>query len=72
VLIVLQNDTMVSLTWMPTRITDSVIPIGAILFIIAELLRLPKLVRDARGSGFVDTEMIEAMAHGAPDPERRP
>jgi TRAP-type C4-dicarboxylate transport system permease small subunit len=71
VLMVLGTDSMVSLTWMPTRVTDSVIPIGAILFIIAEILRLPKLLRDARGSGFVDTEMLEAMAHGAPEPEQR-
>jgi len=72
VLIVLGSDSMVSLSWVPTRLTDSVIPIGAILFIIAEALRLPKLLKDARGGGFVDTEMIEAMAHGAPDPEQRP
>ena len=27
---------------------------------------MPKLLRDARGSGFIDTEAIEAMSHGAP------
>jgi hypothetical protein len=43
-----------------------VIPIGAALFIIAEALRMPKLLRDARGAGFIDTETIEAMSHGAP------
>lgn len=66
VLAVLGNDRMVSLDWMPLRVTQSVIPIGAVLFIIAEALRLPKLLRDARGKGFIDTEMLEAMAHGAP------
>ena len=30
-----------SLTWVPVQLTQSVIPIGAILFIIAELLSLP-------------------------------
>jgi TRAP-type C4-dicarboxylate transport system permease small subunit len=68
VLSVLSNDRMVSLEWVPLRFTQSVIPIGAVLFIIAEALRLPQVVRDARGRGFLDTEAIEAMAHGAPPP----
>jgi len=67
VLVVLGNDNLVSLEWMPQRVTDSAVPIGAVLIVIAEALRLPKLLRDARGSGFVDTEAIEAMSHGAPD-----
>ncbi|MGE0751566.1 MAG: TRAP transporter small permease [Variibacter sp.] len=66
VLQVLAGDSMVSLRWVPLQITQSAIPIGAVLFIIAEILRFPRLMRDARGSGFIDTEMIEAMAHGAP------
>ena len=65
VLAVLANDKMVSLDWVPLRLTQSVIPIGAVLFIIAETLRLPKLFADARGKGFIDTEMLEAMSHGA-------
>jgi TRAP-type C4-dicarboxylate transport system permease small subunit len=67
VLIVLGGDNLVSLEWMPQRVTASAVPIGAVLFIVAELLRMPKLIRDARGAGFLDTEAIEAMAHGAPD-----
>jgi TRAP-type C4-dicarboxylate transport system permease small subunit len=66
VLMVLAGETMVSLDWMPLRVTTSAIPIGAVLFIIAEALRMPKLLRDARGKGFIDTEAIEAMSHGAP------
>ncbi len=66
VLIILGGDSMVSLPWVPLRLTQSVIPIGAILFIIAELLRFPQLMRDARGKGFIDTETIEAMAHAGP------
>jgi TRAP-type C4-dicarboxylate transport system permease small subunit len=66
VLIVLAGETMVSLDWMPLRVTTSAIPIGAVLFIVAEALRMPKLIRDARGKGFIDTEAIEAMSHGAP------
>jgi TRAP-type C4-dicarboxylate transport system permease small subunit len=66
VLVVLGGETMVSLDWMPLRVTTSAIPIGAVLFVVAEALRLPKVIRDARGKGFIDTEAIEAMSHGAP------
>ncbi|RAI02394.1 C4-dicarboxylate ABC transporter permease [Acuticoccus sediminis] len=41
VLDILQGETLVALDWVPVSITQSVIPIGAILFIIAELLSLP-------------------------------
>ncbi|HEX2215444.1 MAG TPA: TRAP transporter small permease subunit [Xanthobacteraceae bacterium] len=61
VLEVLGNDTLVSLDWVPLRVTQSVIPIGSILFIIAEALRLPQLLRDARGAGIVDAELQEAL-----------
>jgi TRAP-type C4-dicarboxylate transport system permease small subunit len=67
VLLVLQGEYMITLPWMPTTVTDSAIPIGAALFVIAELLRVPEAVRAARGSGFFDTETIEAMSHGAPE-----
>ncbi|HEY5791158.1 MAG TPA: TRAP transporter small permease subunit [Gammaproteobacteria bacterium] len=41
VLEVLAGDRLVSLTWVPVQLTQSVIPIGAALFILAELLSLP-------------------------------
>jgi TRAP-type C4-dicarboxylate transport system permease small subunit len=41
ILQVLEGSTLVSLTWVPVQLTQSVIPIGAVLFIIAELLSLP-------------------------------
>ncbi len=44
---VLATDTLVSLPSVPTSITQSVIPIGAILFIIAEALGLPQALSDA-------------------------
>ena len=56
VLMVLGGDSMVSLTWVPTRFTQSVIPIGAVLFIVAQLLSLPGVLRQARGGGLVDAE----------------
>jgi len=67
VLVVLGSDNLVSLEWMPQRVTASAVPIGAVLIVIAEALRLPKLLRDVCFSGFMATETIEAMSHGAPD-----
>lgn len=48
VLIILEGDTLISLPWVSTQITQSVIPIGAVLFIIAELVNLPVVLREAR------------------------
>lgn len=42
VLQVLQGMNLISLPWVPIQITQSVIPIGAILFIICEALSLPE------------------------------
>lgn len=67
VLHVLAGDGMVSLPEVSLQLTTSAIPIGAVLFVIAEALRLPKALRHARHGDIVDTEAIEAMAHGAPD-----
>lgn len=50
VLEVLEGEALVSLTWVPIQFTQSVIPIGAVLFIIAELLSLPDYWR-ATASG---------------------
>ena len=41
------------------------IPIASALFIIAELLRIPEIVADARGKGFGDHELEEAMPQAA-------
>ena len=56
VLQILAGDTMVSLPSVPTRLTQSVIPVGGLLFIIAQLLSLPEVLRQARGAGIVDHE----------------
>ena len=58
VLQVLQGINLVSLPWVPVQLTQSVIPIGAALFIIAQLLSLPEVLRRAR--------------HGAPSPGHVP
>jgi TRAP-type C4-dicarboxylate transport system permease small subunit len=65
VLAVLGQDGMVSLPWVPLRLTQSVIPIGSVLFLIAEALRLPQVIAAARGAGFVDIEIKEALEQTA-------
>ena len=47
VLVILEGDTLISLTWVPTRLTQSVIPIGAVLFVIGQLLSFPEMWRQA-------------------------
>ncbi len=50
VLQVLGGDALTSLTWVPTRLTQSVIPIGGALFVISETLTLPNLWRMAKST----------------------
>lgn len=64
---VLAGDTLVSLTWVPTQFTHSVIPIGSVLFIIAELLSLPDYWADVMAGRSTEHS---TMTHGAtPDGE---
>ena len=49
VLVILEGDTLISLPWVGTQFTQSVIPIGAILFVIAEILNFPQIWREATG-----------------------
>jgi TRAP-type C4-dicarboxylate transport system permease small subunit len=69
---ILQGDTLVSIPWMPLQVTQSVIPIGAVLFVIAELLRLPVLVREARRGPLADPEVQIALEHAKAIKEIRP
>ncbi len=64
VLIVLQGEHMISLPEVPTQLTQSAIPVGAVLFIVAEALRLPEILRAARTTGFVELEIKEALELG--------
>jgi len=50
VLDVLATDTLVSLPEVPVSYTQSVIPIGGALFLIAELLHIPQALAEARAS----------------------
>lgn len=70
---VLEGDHLVSLPAVPQQLAQSAVPIGAALFILAELLRLPEVLREASGAGFVDHEIKEALGAEAVEPagERR-
>ncbi len=60
VLEVLEGESLVSLTWVPIQLTQSVIPIGAALFIIAELISLPEYWRQVRaGHSLEHPEIVE-------------
>lgn len=61
VLVILEGATLISLPDVPVQLTQSVIPIGAVLFIIAEAMRLPEVMRDARHGGFIDHELKEVL-----------
>ncbi len=65
---VLEGDTLVSLTWVPLRLTQSVIPVGAALFVIAELLSLPEILRSPRLSELE----VKSTAPGKASEEARP
>lgn len=41
VLEVLEGDSLISLTWVPVQFTQSIIPIGALLFMLCQILSLP-------------------------------
>jgi len=76
VLVILKGDTLVSLPQVPTRLTQSVIPIGAILFIIAEAVGMPELLKKARTpDGFANIDMpveTETTPKNAAKKEPRP
>ncbi len=61
---ILKGDTLVSIPEVSLQVTQSVIPIASLLFVVAELLRLPALLREARQGPLVDHEILEALEHG--------
>ncbi|MEM9222664.1 MAG: TRAP transporter small permease [Pseudomonadota bacterium] len=71
VLAVLQGSYLVSLTWVPIQFTQSVIPIGAILFIICQILSLPDYWQKTRDGislehAEIEEEVDEELAKNAP------
>ncbi|MHA6345680.1 TRAP transporter small permease [Roseivivax sp. CAU 1761] len=59
VLDVLQGSYLVSLTWVPVQFTQSVIPLGAVLFILCQLLSLPDYWRSTRAGISLEHAEIE-------------
>lgn len=53
------DETLISLPWLPLRVTQSVIPVGAVLFIIAEILSTPDAWRRAKAGSDFEKEAIE-------------
>lgn len=72
VVMVLQGSTLVSLPNVSQMFTQSVIPIASVLFIVAELLRLPEVLHNARAGGFEDHELKEALSSADPITEKAP
>jgi TRAP-type C4-dicarboxylate transport system permease small subunit len=61
----LGGETLVTVD-VPVRLTQSVIPIGAVLFVVAELLNLPERIREARGELAPPSDVAKAskeLAH---------
>ena len=69
VLVILGGDNLTSLTWVPTRLTQSVIPIGAALFVVGQLLSFPEMWRQAQAekgiAGHDDVEISEETPENA-------
>jgi TRAP-type C4-dicarboxylate transport system permease small subunit len=63
VLQVLQGMNLISLPWVPIQITQSVIPIGAVLFIICEALSLPEYWHRLREGISADVAEVEEQMH---------
>lgn len=62
VLDVLAGDTLISLTWVPIQFTQSVIPIGAMLFMLCQVLSLPDYLKlTAAGISLEHAEIEEEV-----------
>jgi len=58
---VLAGITLVSLPEVSQQIVASVIPIASVMFIVAEMLRLPEVLQEARRGPLIDHEVKEAL-----------
>ncbi len=63
VLEVLATDNLVSLPWITVAWTQSVIPLSAALIILAELVNLPQMIREARGLAASQASDLAEMTH---------
>lgn len=60
VVLILEGDSLVSLRWVSVQFTQSVIPIGAVLFIICELLAAPTYIKMVIAGQSAEHAEIEA------------
>jgi TRAP-type C4-dicarboxylate transport system permease small subunit len=58
---VLAGITLVSLPEVSQQLVASVIPIASVMFMVAELLRLPEILQEARRGPLIDHEVKEAL-----------
>jgi TRAP-type C4-dicarboxylate transport system permease small subunit len=58
---ILAGTTLVSVPEISQQLTQSVIPISSAMFVLAELLRLPETLQEARRGPLVDHEIKEAL-----------
>ena len=66
VLVVLEGMRLISLTWIPVQLTQSVIPIGGALFLLCQLVSFPGYWRRMRdGLSAEDVELAEHAAQEA-------
>ena len=62
VLVILEGEYLVSLPWIPVQFTQSVIPIGAALFVVCELLSFPNYLRKCQqGISLEHAEITEEV-----------
>lgn len=62
VLLILGGMSLVSLTWVPISVTQSVIPIGAVLFLVCQALSLPEYwMKTAAGVSLEHAEIEEEV-----------
>ena len=68
---VVEGDGLVSLPWIPQQIPHSVIPIGGVVFILAELLSIPQAWRAITTGSSLEHEEIEQEIRAAEEERAR-
>ena len=68
VLVVLEGMRLISLTWVPVQLTQSVIPIGGALFVLCQILSFPAHWRRMRAG--LSAEDLELAEHAALEAEK--
>ncbi len=67
VLDVMEGETLVSLDWIPLQFTQSVVPIGCALFVLAQILTTPEAWARAKAGRSAEDEEIEQEIKKAQD-----